>query len=152
MYKRQILTGLFVAFCGGVMPMTLVGELVSIGTLLAFVLVCVGVPLLRVASPEIERHFKVPGGMAGAWIVGITGALACMYVMWGLPKDTWLRLIIWMEIGLLIYGGFGWRKSRLADPRETPSRARMHMPILVIAIATFVPTIYFAIKIFGKGQ
>ena len=55
------------------MPMSLVGELVSIGTLLAFVLVCVGVPLLRVANPTIERPFKVPGGMAGAWIVGIAG-------------------------------------------------------------------------------
>ncbi len=73
-YVATTLTGLFVAFCGGVMPMSLVGELVSIGTLLAFVLVCVGVPLLRVASPEIERPFKVPGGVAGAWIVGISGA------------------------------------------------------------------------------
>ncbi len=151
-YIATILTGLFVAFCGGVMPMSLVGELVSIGTLLAFVLVCVGVPLLRVASPEIERPFKVPGGLAGAWIVGITGALACMYVMWGLPKDTWLRLIIWMEIGLLIYGGFGWRKSRLANPRENPARRGMHKPILATAIIAFVPTIIFAIKIFGKGQ
>jgi APA family basic amino acid/polyamine antiporter len=151
-YIATILTGLFVAFCGGVMPMSLVGELVSIGTLLAFVLVCIGVPLLRVASPEIKRPFKVPGGMAGAWIVGICGALSCLYVMWGLPKDTWLRLIIWLEIGLLIYGGFGWRRSRLADPRTTPSRARMHIPILIIAIVAFIPTIYFAIQIFGTGQ
>jgi hypothetical protein len=98
------------------------------------------------------RHFKVPGGMAGAWVVGIAGALSCLYVMWGLPKDTWLRLIIWMEIGLLIYAGFGWRKSRLANPAETPSRAGMHKPILVAAIVTFIPTIYFAIRVFGKGQ
>jgi basic amino acid/polyamine antiporter, APA family len=151
-YIATILTGIFVAACGGLMPMSLVGELVSIGTLLAFVLVCVGVPLLRVSSPNIERGFKVPGGTPGAWIVGISGALACLYVMWGLPKDTWLRLIIWMEIGLMIYGGFGWRKSRLADPATTPGRARVHLPILVFAIVTFVVTMFFAFRVFGTGQ
>jgi APA family basic amino acid/polyamine antiporter len=147
-----VLTGLFVAFCGGLMPMSLVGELVSIGTLLAFVLVCVGVPLLRVASPEIKRPFRVPGGDAGAWIVGISGALACLYVMWGLPEDTWLRLIIWMELGLAIYGAFGWRRSRLADPKTTPARASMHKPILVFTVLVFIPTMWFAIKVFGTGQ
>jgi basic amino acid/polyamine antiporter, APA family len=151
-YIATILTGLFVAFCGGVMPMSLVGELVSIGTLLAFVLVCVGVPLLRVASPNLERPFKVPGGNAGAWTVGIAGALACLYVMWGLPKDTWLRLIIWLEIGLAIYGGFGWRHSRLADPKTTPSRVSFHKPIMATAIIAFIPTMIFAYKIFGTGQ
>ncbi len=149
-YVATVLTGCFVAFCGGVMPMSLVGELVSIGTLLAFVLVCIGVPILRVANKTIERPFKVPGGMAGAWIVGMAGAASCLYVMWGLPKDTWLRLIIWMEIGLLIYGAFGWRRSRLADPKTTPSRARVHVPILVVAIVAFLPTIWVAIETFGK--
>jgi len=151
-YIATTLTGLFVAFCGGLMPMSLVGELVSIGTLLAFVLVCVGVPLLRVASPEIERPFKVPGGSAGAWIVGISGALACLYVMWGLPKDTWLRLVLWMEAGLLIYAGFGWRRSRLANPRETPARAKPHLPILSFAVVTFVVTVVYAFYYFGTGQ
>jgi basic amino acid/polyamine antiporter, APA family len=126
--------------------------LVSIGTLLAFVLVCVGVPLLRVANPTIERPFKVPGGNAGAWIVGISGALACLYVMWGLPKDTWLRLIVWMEAGLIIYAAFGWRKSRLANPRETPARSSMHWPILTIAIVAFIGTFIYAIMVFGTGQ
>ena len=134
------------------MPMSLVGELVSIGTLLAFVLVCIGVPLLRVANPTIERPFKVPGGMIGAWVVGISGALACFYVMWGLPKDTWLRLILWLEVGLMIYGGFGWRRSRLANPAETPSRRSFHKPIMAVAILTFIPTVYVAIQIFGTGQ
>ena len=129
-YVATVVTGLFVGVCGGLMPMSLVGELVSIGTLLAFVLVCIGVPILRVANPTIERPFKVPGGMIGAWVVGIAGALACLYVMWGLPKDTWLRLIIWLEIGLAIYGIFGWRHSRLADPKSTPARASVHKLIL----------------------
>ena len=135
------------------MPMSLVGELVSIGTLLAFVLVCIGVPILRVANPNIERPFKVPGGMIGAWVVGIAGALACLYVMWGLPKDTWLRLIIWLEIGLAIYGVFGWRHSRLADPtthagaRLVPQGRSWRWRSLA-----FIPTMWFAIKVFGTGQ
>jgi APA family basic amino acid/polyamine antiporter len=151
-YVATILTGLFVAMCGGLMPMSLVGELVSIGTLLAFVLVCIGVPILRVANPTIERPFKVPGGMIGAWVVGIAGALSCFYVMWGLPKDTWLRLIIWLELGLAIYGVFGWRHSRLADPKQTPARASVHTVILGTAILAFIPTIWFAIRVFGTGQ
>ena len=132
--------------------MSLVGELVSIGTLLAFVLVCIGVPILRVTTPKIERGFKVPGGMAGAWIVGIAGALACLYVMWGLPKDTWLRLILWMEVGLVIYATFGWRHSRLANPRETPSRGGFHRVILSIATLAFIATVIFAYMYFGTGQ
>jgi len=110
------------------------------------------VPILRVANPTIERPFKVPGGMAGAWVVGIAGALACMYVMWGLPKDTWLRLIIWLELGLAIYGVFGWRHSRLADPKNTPARATVHKVILGAAVLAFVPTMWFAIRVFGTGQ
>ena len=72
--------------------------------------------------------------------------------MWGLPKDTWLRLILWLEVGLMIYGGFGWRHSRLANPRETPARASFHRPIMAVAILAFVPTIIFAWRVFGTGQ
>ncbi|MGE5360854.1 MAG: APC family permease [Bacteroidales bacterium] len=154
-YIATILTGCFVAVCGGVLPMSLVGQLVSIGTLLAFVLVCIGVPLLRVANPTIERPFKVPGGMVGAWIVGLAGAAACLYVMYGLPTDTWLRLIFWLEVGLMIYGGFGWRHSRLADPRSTPARANPHRVILGVATVGFVLTLLFALgwlKFLGVGM
>ena len=149
-YLATVLTGCFVALCGGLMPMSLVGELVSIGTLLAFVLVSIGVPLLRMASPDLERPFKVPGGNVGAWVVGLAGSASCLWVMWGLPKDTWLRLIIWLEVGLLIYGGFGWRRSRLADPAATPARRRAHLPILAVAIAAFIPTLLVAFRVFGK--
>ncbi len=105
-----VLTGSFVALCGGLMPISLVGELVSIGTLLAFVLVCLGVPLLRKLEPDFPRPFRVPA----AWVVGLSGAAACVWVMIGLPLDTWLRLLVWLAIGFAIYFGYGRKNARLA--------------------------------------
>ena len=98
--------------------MSLVGKLVSIGTLLAFVLVCLGVPLLRMNNPGVSRPFKVPGGTAGAWIIGLLGAGACLWVMSGLPKDTWLRLIVWLIIGFCIYFGYSRNHSKLRAERD----------------------------------
>jgi APA family basic amino acid/polyamine antiporter len=147
-HVATVVTGIFVALCGGLMPMSLVGELVSIGTLLAFVLVCIGVPLLRIANPGIERPFKVPGGNAGAWIIGVLGAVSCAWVMSGLPHDTWIRLLIWLELGLAIYAVFGWRHSRTAG--ENAARNKVHMGILGLAVLAFIPTLYWAIKTFGK--
>jgi APA family basic amino acid/polyamine antiporter len=110
-HVATIVTGIFVALCGGLMPMSLVGELVSIGTLLAFVLVCIGVPILRLTSPNVERPFKTPM----PWVIGVLGAVACVWVMSGLPKDTWLRLIIWLAIGFAIYFGYGRKHSKLRN-------------------------------------
>lgn len=103
------ITGVFVALCGGLMPMSLVGEMTSIGTLLAFVLVCAGVFILRITNPEIPRPFKTPL----YWLVCPLGALSCLWVMTGLPLDTWLRLVIWLIIGLFIYFGYGAKHSKL---------------------------------------
>jgi APA family basic amino acid/polyamine antiporter len=108
-----ISTGIFVALCGGCLPMALVGELVSIGTLLAFVLVCIGIPILRFKHPDIERPFKTPI----YWFVAPAGAISCLWVMSGLPQDTWLRLVIWLFIGLLIYFGYGSKHSKLSNPK-----------------------------------
>jgi APA family basic amino acid/polyamine antiporter len=108
-HVATIVTGVFVALCGGIMPMSLVGELVSIGTLMAFVLVCIGVPILRVTHPDIKRPFRV----IGAWPVGIAGAAACLWVMTGLPLDTWIRMIVWLAIGFVIYFAYGRKHSKV---------------------------------------
>jgi basic amino acid/polyamine antiporter, APA family len=120
-------TGGFVALCAGVLPLSLVGELVSIGTLLAFVLVCLGVPILRWRSPGAPRPFKVPL----PWVTGPLGALACLYVMAGLPLDTWLRLLVWFLLGQGCYLLYGRRHSllrRRAAAREPAGQGAGLLP------------------------
>lgn len=99
----------FVCVAGGLFPMALVGELVSIGTLLAFLIVCLAVPILRRRSPEVARPFRV----WAPWLVGPLGAAACLFVMIGLPPDTWLRLIVWLIIGFVVYFTYGRKHSHL---------------------------------------
>lgn len=106
-----VVTGVFVAICSGLMPMWLVGEMTSIGTLLAFVLVCAGVFILRHTNPEIKRPFRTPM----YWLVCPLGALSCLWVMSGLPGDTWLRLFVWLIIGFVIYFSYGRKHSKLKD-------------------------------------
>jgi APA family basic amino acid/polyamine antiporter len=83
----------------GLFPIGLLGQLVSIGTLLAFVIVCAGVWILRVRQPNIPRSFKTPF----VPLVPILGILSCFGLMAGLPKDTWIRLIVWLVLGFVIY-------------------------------------------------
>ncbi len=110
-WLATILTGAVAMLMAGLFPIGLLGELVSIGTLLAFAIVCAGVFVLRFTDPQIHRPFRTPF----FWLVSPLGAFFCFWLMYGLPPDTWARLIIWMAIGLVIYFTYGCRHSRIGQ-------------------------------------
>ncbi|MGO8740542.1 amino acid permease [Rhodoblastus sp.] len=104
----QILIGLAVAVVAGLFPIDLLGELVSIGTLAAFALVCMAVIYLRRSHPDTPRPFRVPGSPA----LPIVGVLSCLGLMLGLPWQTWTRLVVWLVIGMALYLTYGHRHAR----------------------------------------
>src|SRR5258705_12939366 len=108
-YLSTIYTGIGVGLATGLLPLQLLGQLVNIGTLLAFVLVCAGVMILRKKRPDLDRPFKTP------WVpfVPIMGVVSCLGLMATLPADTWIRLIVWLLIGFVIYFGYSRKHSRL---------------------------------------
>lgn len=97
--KGNVVTGIFAAILAGALPIDILGELVSIGTLAAFAIVCVGVMVLRVRAPHARRPFRTPL----VWITAPLGIFMCLFMMAFLPVDTWLRLAAWTVIGLAIY-------------------------------------------------
>ena len=111
-----IATGIAVAFFAALLPVTDAGNLCNIGTLLAFVIVSVGVLVLRIREPELPRRFKTPW----IWFVAPMGALSALGLMLTLPLKTWLRLLVWFVIGMIFYFSYGIRHSKLANPSSSP--------------------------------
>ncbi len=106
-YLSTMLTGVIIAFAAGLLPIGLLGQLVSIGTLLAFVLVCIGIVMLRRTAPDLERPFRTPFVPT----VPILGAVICLAQMAALPLQTWYRLLIWLVTGLVIYFAYSRRRA-----------------------------------------
>jgi basic amino acid/polyamine antiporter, APA family len=109
-----LVTGIGAAALAGVFPLGLLGELVSIGTLLAFVMVCLGVLILRRTEPNAPRPFRTP------WVpvVPLLGVISCVALMLSLPANTWIRLVIWTSLGLVVYFAYSIRHSKLREPRR----------------------------------
>jgi basic amino acid/polyamine antiporter, APA family len=109
-WKSTILTGVFVALLAGLLPLSVLAELVNIGTLLAFVIVCGAVLIMRKTHPDVPRPFKVPLMP----LTPILGIITCLILMFSLPWENWARLFVWLAIGFAIYFGYGAKHSVMA--------------------------------------
>ena len=113
-YKSTILTGCFVALLSGFLPLRILSELVSIGTLMAFVIVCVAVLIMRQTNPDAERPFRAPLYP----FVPLAGIGICGLLMFSLPSENWLRLIVWLGLGFIIYFVYGRHHSHMAKEHD----------------------------------
>jgi APA family basic amino acid/polyamine antiporter len=114
-HRSTIITGVCIIFGAGLLPIRMLEEMVSIGTLLAFVMVCLAVLILRVSRPEVHRPFRAPA----IWFIAPAGAFVSFAMMAFLPIDTWARLLVWLGLGLAIYFLYGIRHSHLGRKLET---------------------------------
>jgi hypothetical protein len=138
-----MITGSIVAILSGFVPIHLLGELVSIGTLFAFVIVGTGIIILRSSNPNLNRPFKVPFSP----FIPIATVVSAAYLMNSLPLDTWIRLIVWMSIGLVIYFAYSYSHSNLrqvsdevanqSDSRATPPIAAILAIVLAIVLTLY---------------
>jgi APA family basic amino acid/polyamine antiporter len=137
-YITTIITGVVVAIVAGFTQIQTVGEMTSIGTLFAFVVVCAAVLILRRTRPEAKRPFRVPGGN----VLPVLGIVSCFYLMLSLPVITWVRFLVWLDLGLIIYWVYGRTHSTLANAAEQAKRTGMQ------ALANFI-TAFGALALFN---
>ncbi|ATP59043.1 amino acid permease [Pedobacter ginsengisoli] len=137
--KSNLLFMVFVSLFAAFVPATVVGEMTSIGTLLAFILVCIGIVILRNRMPDLPRAFKVPL----VPLIPILGVAVCLGMMVFLPLDTWVRLLVWMIIGINVYLFYGMKNSLLSDnlqatlakSTKTVSYVGAGLAVLLIVVA-----------------
>jgi len=139
-YITTIITCVVVALVAGLTQIQVVGEMTSIGTLFAFVVVSAAVLRLRITRPDAKRPFRVPFGP----VFPIMGIISCTYLMLSLPVLTWVRFLVWLDIGLLIYWFYGRTHSPLSDEREKASRTPLQ------TLANFV-TLFGLLLIFNAA-
>jgi APA family basic amino acid/polyamine antiporter len=113
-HLATLITGTSAALIGGLFPIGILGELVSIGTLIAFIVVCLGVLVLRYTRPDLERPFRVPA----VWATSLLGVAFCGIMAGFLPHDTWIRLVVWTALGVVLYFAYGFRRSALNTGQE----------------------------------
>jgi APA family basic amino acid/polyamine antiporter len=122
-YKSNMLFFVFTGLIAAFVPADVTGEMTSIGTLFAFILVCAGVWIMRVRRPDVERGFTVPA----LPVVATLGIIVCGAMIFGLGWTNWMRLIVWLVIGFVFYFGYGKNHSRLnAPPPEMPEGIKLN--------------------------
>ena len=122
-HVTTIITGVFVALWALIGDAGETYDLTNIGTLFAFVLVCIGVLVLRHTDPDRPRPFRVPF----VYPVAVTGAIVCIITMWGLPESAKIRFIVWLVIGLVMYFAYGYRNSTLRNRAAPPPTPELHV-------------------------
>lgn len=149
--KSNLLFMLFVSLFAAFVPARVVGEMTSIGTLFAFILVCIGVWVLRVKQPDAPRAFKTPL----VPLVPILGVATCLFMMVFLPLDTWIRLLVWMVIGFDVYLFYGMKHSFLSDKQPaTNARSNRIVSItglLLVALLIAVAVIHHSLDSTDTG-
>ena len=138
-HVTTILTGVFVGGIAAFANIEAMLNLTNIGTLFAFLLVCIGIPILRHKDPDRKRPFRVP---LGAYLLPLLGAISCIFLMYYLAADTWWRFIGWLVLGLSIYLAYGYTRSaigiRLGRPSRTPFPLKLAaIGILSVAVGLF---------------
>jgi amino acid transporter len=145
-YITTIITCVIVAIAAGFIPIQVVGEMTSIGTLFAFVVVSLAVLVLRSKRPDAHRPFKVAGGP----VIPVLGVASCLYLMVSLSVMTWTRFLLWLDVGMLIYWFYGRTHSALRDPRESARQSGLEATgNLVTIVGSLVAFNGLAIALLG---
>jgi APA family basic amino acid/polyamine antiporter len=152
-HVTTILTGVVVGLFAAVMSIDEMVDLTNIGTLFAFVLVCIGITILRYKDPARHRPFKVP---FGAWLLPMMGAVSCVFLMYYLPPTSWWRFVAWLMLGLSIYLSYGYARSELGrkfgrPPITTPGLKLSGLGFFLVAIGLFaIPHDSSLSELYGK--